>query len=383
MYVLLVYGILAVWILVSMMCRRPISRFLQISAFFAVLLVFVLRFNMGPDTSIYIMMFNRVTSPIADALKYESQRNVGFNLLLFAAKSLFHSYPLFVLTTNLVIAALLSCTVLKYSKNILISLLIFIGSGTLEVYYASGVRQALSMFVFLYAFYRFIPKKQYWWYELFCLIAFSFHEIALIAIPVPLLAIYADRIREHQKVSFLWAAGISLGVLGLSVWFSKIVTAYDYVYKLPHFVRYLANPTFSFLGIAQEIVLAGLVLFLYRAADQSKLNTFDYTQLLVCLLSFFVYVACCSLALTSRVSDYLQVIYIVFLPNLISLISSQKKAVLSFCAVAALNAFLLYADLSYKTGVLSEYESSPMTVRNYPYITVFEPVKIAEYFSME
>ena len=67
-----------------------------------------------------------------------------------------------------------------------------------------------------------------------------------------------------------------------------------------------------------------------------------------------------------------QVIMVVLVPKLIGAIPQKSRKVTAFGAVAVLNLFLLYTDLSVKTASVSANESFQFTLKNFPYITVFD-----------
>ena len=52
-------------------------------------------FPIGRDLDSYVYIFNRVSSPIGDALQYHMQRNIGFNVLLYYSKQIYNNYIFF------------------------------------------------------------------------------------------------------------------------------------------------------------------------------------------------------------------------------------------------------------------------------------------------
>ena len=103
------------------------------------------------------------------------------------------------------IRVLVGATVWKYSRSAAISLLLLAGSGVMEVYYGNALRQSLAMAVFLFAFYRYIPKRQYWCYELWMIAAVSLHEVAAAAMLVPIVAEYVHKHPEKLLKKFIIA----------------------------------------------------------------------------------------------------------------------------------------------------------------------------------
>jgi hypothetical protein len=382
MYVLVIYSLLAGLLLVQMAGSFKQGRNIELVVFFLLMAFFALRFNLGPDTGTYYYIFQRVSSPIADSLKYHMQRNVGFNILLYYCKVIFKNYQMFVLTVNLLILWLCGSNILKYSKNILFSALLFIGSGILEVYYSSGIRQMLSMAVFFYAFYRFLPKKQYWQYELLSLVAFSFHEIGIITFFIPLLDMYLHALQKNPQKTVRWSIVLcAVLTLVVSYLLPYLSSTLGYSTTITHGLIYFAKPSFSFMGLAMEIVFGVMLWLFWNAADPRQLSEFDKLQMAVIFLSIGLYIIGCRYSIISRLSDYLQIVMIILIPNLIAAMGG-KKQMLCFMFTALLNGFLLYSDLTYKCTRLSVHENRTVTLTNYTYFTVFDNDQIQNYLEI-
>ena len=369
MYVLLIYALLGIfgflYILMNIKNKEKISMFI----FIAIALFFLIRFNVGQDIKTYLLSYDRVTNPIKDTLTYNANRNFGFTLLIYLCKKLSLSYPWFIFVTNLIALASITYITFKYSKNILLSLLMFVGSGYLEVYYASGLRQSIAMAIFLFIFYEYLPKKQYGKYYIGAVIACLFHEVAFVILLIPLLHKYLDSIRKNWKKLMIGSLVATVLISFLVSYVApKIAYAIGFNDAITHLALYFMTQSFSVLGIGLEVVISGLCMLLFVLNDDK--NDWKFFEEVVIFFSLLVYILMIRYPLVSRVCDLIQVITLISIPNVIQSITSKKKQVLALGIVFLLNGFLLYSDLKQKL------KSTGYTFENYPYITIVEQQKI-------
>ena len=378
MYIILIYILLALFLIFEQVSEKRYPRLEKI-IFFTVLLLFLVRFNLGRDYMGYKPSFDYFLENPHDLLLYARDRNPGFNLLMYGWMRLFPEYRWFMLLINVITMSLCGYTIWNHSKNLLLSLLVFIGSGVLEVYYASGIRQMLSMSVFFFAFYRFIPKKKYLWYELFMLFSLSVHEATLPALFVPLIIQLSERFKKHPVPFFarmIIISGVIAAVLGLSLtWITNHLGDYSWAYE--NVISYFQKANFSVIGILMELVYGFLMMILYQL-QENKEDDFLIQQILVVLFSVFIYLCFSAFSLMSRVSDFLQIILIILFPALIEGIKVKKSKVSMTIVILLLNLFLLVMDLRTNVPAIAENFSKDFTVMDYPYICIFDTQAIAE-----
>lgn len=381
MYILVLYAILAILIF-ALFTKKSNSKKLQILLSVLLIVFFGFRFNLGPDLKGYITTFERVSNPIKDTLSYHMNRNFAYTLLSYICKVLFKEYRWFALSVNGISLGLVSYTILKHSKNYLLSFLIFIGSGFLEVYYSSGIRQSLAMSVFMFAFFAYLPKKEYLKYYVFSIIASLFHEAALVTLVIPIFLMNIELIKKNQKNVLLWSCVITIILFVIASFIMPILAEWiGYSKPLTHIFLYFTGSSFSILGIGMECVLTGLVLILYK--NSSLKNEFEYYQLIVSIFTLFLYIVLAKFSLVSRVCDLLQVIFIIFIPNLLIKISDKKKADMCLLIIVILNFYLLYSDMTFKINRLNTQYKKEYTLENYPYITVFDSSSIKIYMESD
>ena len=161
MYVLIIYLLLcasAVW---TVWKEEQRKQKLEWGIYGLTALVLLIRFSIGQDTGGYAWMFERVKNPLSDSLSSHMMRNVLYTLLNYAVKVTMGEFRWFVLLSNIIILGLCTWIVYRHSRNPLISFMLFVGSGMLEVYYSSGLKQGIAMALYLFAFYEFLPRRKY------------------------------------------------------------------------------------------------------------------------------------------------------------------------------------------------------------------------------
>lgn len=376
MYIILLYLFLSLYLLLLQIKGKNNNKKIDFLLFIIVILLLVFRFNIGPDLSSYVFLFKRTQNPIQDTIMYHMNRNFAFTLLIYLCKLISKSYIFFAFIVNVISLGLIGYIILKNSKSILLSILIFIGSGFLEVYYSSGIRQSLAMVFFLFAYYQFLPKKKYFQYYVFAIIACLFHETAIISLILPFIYMNINRISKNKKRFFISSIIITLILFFLfSDMMPVLANKIGFDYSITHIFIYFTKETYSFLGISMEIVLTALIFFLYIMADKSKDTDFDFFQIITSFFALLIYIIFSRFSLVSRVCDLIQVIFIILIPNLLSKIQVNKIKVALLAFIIVLNAFLLVTDLTYKINIINE----DFTVKTYPYVSIFDKDTINRY----
>lgn len=377
MYVLIIYLLLGVAALYSLLAGEKRNIKVEWILYGGVVLLFVFRFSLGQDTDVYSWLFSNVTNPLKDALHSHTMRNVVFTTYAFLIKLVVKEFRWFVFVSNLIFFGVITWIVKQHSDYPLVSLLLVVGSGLLEVYAGSGLRQAMATVLFLYAFYEFLPKKQFVLYELFILMAIGCQEIAAAAVPIPLLYLLGKRFKEHPyRVT---AILVLIGVAMLEVTYDGLprienyfINQYGYAPVWTHVLAYFHDREFSIAGIGMEAVFLIGIMILFYLSDQKQHTDFFRLELLTFIYSTVIYFAMSMYPLMSRCSDLLQSIMIVLVPELFSMIVSKRRVCASFAAVFLLNGFLLFVDLNEKCKYLTSSGLWETSITTYPYVTVFD-----------
>ncbi len=384
MYDFLIMGLLAVLILYQLITEKRIGTKAETAVYAVCAVFYILRFHQGNDIGSYAQIFNYATAALIDKEHPHLMRNLLFSRYAWISKILFKEFRWMILLTNIIVFGLVSWTVFKHSRNILLSLMLFIGTGFLEVYYGSGLRQAIAMALLLFSFYEFLPKKQYLLFELFCLIGFGFHELAVAAMPLPLLLKLVPHFKKHPIK--MMAAGAVLSFLMFIIMdnfatpFSYWVTdRYGFAPAWTHGIVYLRIKEFSILGFGMECVFLIGMTVMFSLADRSQMTDFEYFEVIVFFFSIMLYIMLADYSLMSRITDYLQVIMLVLIPNMLCKIPVRRYSTAVFALLFLLSSLLLYADLNAKISAVEKQTFKEYSLETYPYITVFEKERIHNY----
>jgi len=373
-YPIALYLILAVVVLLKYVFNVPVSRKIEIAVSVAIAVFYVCRFTIGNDfinyKYIYDNIFNSAKGVLANPFAYGilySARNLGYTFLIFGLRHIFSSYPAMILFLNIVTMALLMITVLRSSGAPLFSMVILLGCGVLEMYYGSAWREFIAMCIFFAAFYRFIPKKKYLLYELFVLLAFLFHESAAIGFFVPFVIELYERNAGRAKKIYLWVLVIAAGIGVLNLTVVPYLATTSLFRRFVAFSMFLTNHDFSPSGLLLQVCLGIAILVLYHWSKPE--DPFLKEQTAVFLMTIPFYFCFAGFQLVSRVTDFIQIIEVILIPNLILLIvqkKNTKKLILGFLGVIALNFVLLYSDTAYRIGNTAKiYELVDLPVNTY------------------
>lgn len=382
MYIVLICLLLAALIAYELWKGERLPEKAEWAIYLAIILFLILRFPQGNDIGAYSIIFNTSSADILDNLQSHMRRNVLFSGLAWLCRTLFHEYRWFILVINVILYGGCTMLVKKYSVNPLFSLFILIAGGWVEVYFTSGLRQAVASVILLFAFYQFLPKKQVWRYELCVLIAIGFHEAAIFAVGIPLILKLVPAFKQQPRKVILWSALTAAGIYVIihNVLYLMIYRIYDIVGFAPswtHTIGYMLYHNFSILGFGMEAVFGIGTLILYFRG-RKNLSDLQVLEVLTIFMSTVLYGAFADYPIMSRVTDSIQLIMIIAIPGLVKALPEQKK-LLAFGAIMMLNAVLLYSDLSAKTERISMQTGETVRIANYEYISLFESDRIDQY----
>lgn len=383
MYIVLICLLLAALIAYELWKGERLPEKAEWAIYLAIILFLILRFPQGNDIGAYSIIFNTSSADILDNLQSHMRRNVLFSGLAWLCRTLFHEYRWFILVINVILYGGCTMLVKKHSVNPLFSLFILIAGGWVEVYFTSGLRQAVASVILLFAFYQFLPKKQVWRYELCVLIAIGFHEAAIFAVGIPLILKLVPAFKQQPRKVILWSALTAAGIYVIihNVLYLMIYRIYDIVGFAPswtHTIGYMLYHNFSILGFGMEAVFGFGTLILYFLG-RKNLSELQVLEVLTIFMSTVLYGAFADYPIMSRVTDSIQLIMIIAIPDLVHAIPDRKKKGSAFAAIVLLNAVLLYSDLTAKTERISLQTKETVTIRNYEYISLFDSARIDQY----
>ena len=155
MYVLLMYGIVSILAVISLLMTDKKYKKVELVLFVILMVFFALRFPLGTDIDTYNEIYSNTTNSLISAIKgIPYPDNIGYNVFMTIAKILNLDFNGYMLYFNVIIGLIIGIVCYKKSDNLLISLVILVGSGIIQVYYSGMLRQMIVMALFLYAYYR-------------------------------------------------------------------------------------------------------------------------------------------------------------------------------------------------------------------------------------
>lgn len=374
MYVLILYVIISLLMIYSLINKSEKMKKLGLVVFVLSMIFFCLRFPLGTDIDTYNIIYGEAVKDFGIALKgVPYPDNVGYNVFMSIAKNLNLNFNMYMLYFNIIIGFLLSYIVIKKSDNVLISLVILLGSGIIQSYYVGMLRQMIIMVIFVYAFYYCLANKKYVLYYLLTFVAISFQWIALILLFIPIAKVFYEKTNKYVK--YLLPLVCTVVLFGLV---SYVLP--QYAYLVPgRFHQYLAADTFSLIGLLSRIAVFMTVLVPYYLCDKTKLTSFDKFSVYMCYLSLLLYIVFSPNAIFSRVSDMISIIEIILVPRLIMLIDKDKLKLMSSALLIGVNAIFLYTDTTY----IARQSLQNKAISEYPLIWIWEDVAFDDLFNVE
>ena len=371
MYVLLMYGIISILAIISLFMNDRRNRKIESFIFVLLMVFFALRFPLGTDIDTYNEIYSNTTNSLISAIKgIPYPDNIGYNVFMTIAKILNLDFNGYMLYFNVIIGLIIGIVCYKKSDNLLISLVILVGSGIIQVYYSGMLRQMIVMALFLYAYYRYLENNNYFMYYAIVFIAISFQWIALVLLFIPLVKIFFDNTNGKVRIILPLIATVLL-------FFVMVYIVPKYAYLVPgRFGQYLYANVFSPIGLVSRIIVLFGVIVPFIFADRDELSSFDIFSVYLCYISLLIYIVLSQNAIFSRVSDMISIIEIILVPKLISNISNKNKSIISALLTISINFIFLFSDIHY----IANQSLKNISLKEYPLIYVWEDINYQELF---
>ena len=371
MYVLLMYGIVSILAVISLLMTDKKYKKVELVLFVILMVFFALRFPLGTDIDTYNEIYSNTTNSLISAIKgIPYPDNIGYNVFMTIAKILNLDFNGYMLYFNVIIGLIIGIVCYKKSDNLLISLVILVGSGIIQVYYSGMLRQMIVMALFLYAYYRYLENNNYFMYYAIVFIAISFQWIALVLLFIPLVKIFFDNTNGKVRIILPLIATVLL-------FFVMVYIVPKYAYLVPgRFGQYLHADVFSPIGLVSRIIVLFGVIIPFIFADRDELSSFDVFSVYLCYISLLIYIVLSQNAIFSRVSDMISIIEIILVPKLISNISNKNKSIISALLTISINFIFLFSDIHY----IANQSLKNISLKEYPLIYVWEDINYQELF---
>lgn len=320
---------------------------LIIAGFLALLIV--LRVDTGTDFPTYLVIWD-YTSTLQELTVDETFFRLLEPLFVLTTSALKTFEPdarIFFVAFGLATVFFLHKSIIWFRINGPHAYLVYVGMFLLP-YAFNGMRQALTMSMFLYSL-RFILRRKVGMVVLWTIIASGFHLTGILIG----LAYIAHRLTELREFSlnrwFLWGAVIS-SIVGMAGLGGKLFfTIFEY--KAETYAE-LFNESSSIANIAVRLVLAGLLVYGASRAPPSRL----LRQLLVMYsLGVFIYLSLSEFnMLATRFNMFFRVLEVILIPMVLERLRGTRSVALHL----TFSALMLLALVAVGSSSDYDYQST-------------------------
>ena len=163
--------------------KKP-NRFLYIISVIILIIISGMRSSIG-DTGYYLYSFKYLPDSLDEIIR---MRDFGFGVFSFLVKVVYDHPQFLLIVTSILILTLIMSTIYKYSPFLLLSLFVFLTSGS-YVSTMNGIRQSIVASI-LFASLHLLINGRYLKYIIIVLILSTIHQSVLIMIPVYFIVIF-------------------------------------------------------------------------------------------------------------------------------------------------------------------------------------------------
>lgn len=208
-----------------------------LASFFVLFLLAALRYGIGTDYfATYVPLFNGIANGT------RAFNEMGFNLFVKCLQLFTNNSQWFFVVTSFITITLTYYAIKNNSYIYWLSIFIYLFGG-FYYYGYSGIRQALATAIFLYAI-KYIRTHQFRNYILCIIVAFSFHNIAILYLPI----YWIGKIKIEKKTRFL--------IIGISYIISPFIgEIFRTIISYTQYGWYLGSK----FDIGEDNILLGLI----------------------------------------------------------------------------------------------------------------------------
>lgn len=306
-------------------------------ALFSFLPIFLMATIAEPcmDTVAYLGSFNKATASFSNVELGED--GWLFNLFTIIIKKIFDSQLFYRIIIALVQSIPLIIVFRKYSHNYILTLFLFISSGSFFSGMMNGLRQFTAICVVFIAVLSMMEKK-YLKTVLLILLATAIHQTAIIMLPVVFIA--NGKAFNKLTIICIVASVIAMSIFSLNTdLFEEIVNTTDYANGY-QYVKETDD------GVNPIRVLVSAVPVILICLDKKRLKEENSPFCNVCVNMSFINFGITLIAMvtsgiyTGRMIMYTQLFSFVLLPRLIDDVFSKKSKILVYFAMIVL--YLIY-----------------------------------------
>lgn len=321
--------------------------FIIISALILIFVIGLRSLSTGTDTEVYANAFFRyVSNTITTSDK--NWLSAGYFFLFFIIKNFFgSSYVFFNLIVGTITITLLYKAILQNSKKPVLSLFLFF-STCLFLQCMNQSRQMLAIVLVLYSF-KFVQEGNFKKYFLTILIAGLVHNSAFIMLPFYFL----KDIKVNFKTIILYILILVFLLVG-ETFINKIImlTPYGEIYLMRNYMT--ESQISSFMNLFVRFMLLIFTFFFRKSAslNDSKSNNYLYHM---AIWTFLTQIITLRIYIFARITTYLFIFYIIFIPNLLHNIPNLNNK--KFYTLIVILLFIVYFFVYYHfVSITSGYD---------------------------
>jgi len=270
--------------------------------------------SVGTDTIRYFYEFENAEFYINNLIRSSEK---GYSYFNFFVNKLGISFQIYLSIISAFFIIVISKLYYKYSKNILMSYYLHVTIGLFAMS-MTGLRQSLAISFTIIAFINLMKNKKFFFF-LFAIVAYTFHNSAITFIPVYLL----KNIKLNRK------RAIIIYMLSASLFFVKS--------RIASFIAIITPDRYSRYWLMQDsininplVILVALAIPLATIIFWPKVDTernlekesISILFILSCI-NFIVYFFALEVMLLERISLYFMVYNTVLIPNVIRMIKNK------------------------------------------------------------
>ncbi|MDQ8286134.1 EpsG family protein [Enterococcus faecium] len=317
----------------------------------------ILRFGIGTDYFSYKYIYEimpKITEFNGTNLQ-QIHGEIGFKISIGVSKSLGLSSEVYIaVITGISLLFLLRFFNIYIKEYKMIALLIFY-SMYYFTYINSGIRQGLTICVFLGVGLLLWEKKKYLYYYMLIIMLATFHSSVLIVVFLP----FINFLKKEWILLFITI--ISLGNFLISV-----VLKTNLLLSLLPITPYtdvLSLPAFSIRALSLILII---ILYFLTKNNNARFDNIFYSYLIV----FYIYIAFASNSLiASRLHVYFKALEMILVPGYLGLLRLNTRRVLGYIILLTLYPIFWSKEINSQLSDGSYYNRDSLL--NYKYVSVF------------
>lgn len=289
--------------------------------------------EVGNDTNNYISLFDKIKLGVSIDLwseRYES----GYLFLNKLVASFTNESQVMLVITGLIIYVGFTYFIIKYSDDYFLSVYLFVTMN----YFAqtmNAIRLCIAMSILMIAYDRLLSRHVMQFF-IFTLLAAAFHRTAIVF----LIIIIIQKIKCNERIIKLWmiltAMGFVIFPIALRILFA-IFPGYQYYLGTDYVTQ------FSLGGMIYAIIWMCIFLmgyYIQMTNEQAERDSLINSMNLMMMIATSIFAFSIWFNLLDRVAEYFGVFAIVYFPNCIKMIESNRKS--NLLKVIIMLLFMLY-----------------------------------------